>query len=81
MLRIEGKSFEEEMLYAESIGDEKYQRQLKLANETIGIMGWDIDVNSNVISRFAEQYTNIVSWDPSERRYVSRPGTKEEILC
>lgn len=61
MLSIEGSSFEEEKLWAESVGDEKYQRQLDMAQEIIGIMGWDIRVNREMIRHFADHYERVVT--------------------
>ena len=61
MLSIEGSSFEEEKLWAESVGDEKYERQLDMAQEIIGIMGWDIQVNREMIRHFADHYERIIT--------------------
>lgn len=70
MLRINGSSYEEEKLYAESIGDEKYSRQLDMANECLGIMGWDIEVKPDAIHFFADHYERIITGDTDEERFL-----------
>ena len=49
MVRIGGRSFEEEMLVAQCSGDEERERKLSLVNDCLGRLGWDVSLGEGFL--------------------------------